>query len=492
MSDQPAGVERHDGHTASSHSPMSETKIHPKASIAFAGGTLLLDGIDAATIREVFPPDFWREDSRVGLWRADALRYSAAVSSLRGAGIAFSDAVPAWHQIAWPRVNTHALRAEQRRGADAWCAAGRCGVIVMPTGTGKTDVALDLMRQVMLSTLVVAPVRDLMYQWHRRILAGLGYDSGIVGDNIWNVRPVTCTTYDSACIHAPRIGNRFALIVFDECHHLRGPIRSDAARMSAAPMRLGLTATWEPGQGRHARMSELIGPVVYDLPLGEVAGATLADYQVVRIPVHLASDERARYRDCSAEVRRFRQMILKEKPGFTWQDLPAEAAKNPDARRALLAWHTRESIEDRAIEKLRVLEDLFRLHAGTPMIVFTGSNKMAREVSRRFLLPCLLHHCGKRERAAILAGFREGTYPVLVANEVLDEGVDLPAAKVAVVLGGHASTRQAKQRLGRILRRHGGCSATLYEVVCAETREEERSRERRKSDAYTRTRHRRV
>jgi superfamily II DNA or RNA helicase len=109
---------------------------------------------------------------------------------------------------------------------------------------------------------------------------------------------------------------------------------------------------------------------------------------------------------------------------------------------------------------------------------------MAREISLRFLVPCLLNHCGKRERLEVLQGFAGGAYPVLVANQVLDEGVDLPQVNVAVVVGGTASTRQAKQRLGRILRKSGECRAVLYEVVCAGTREVQRSRRRRKSDAY--------
>jgi superfamily II DNA or RNA helicase len=75
---------------------------------------------------------------------------------------------------------------------------------------------------------------------------------------------------------------------------------------------------------------------------------------------------------------------------------------------------------------------------------------------------------------------------------VLDEGVDLPAAKVAIVLGGKTSTRQAKQRLGRILRKAGHERATLYEVVAAGTNDERRSRKRRGNDAYQGTRHRRV
>jgi hypothetical protein len=71
-----------------------------------------------------------------------------------------------------------------------------------------------------------------------------------------------------------------------------------------------------------------------------------------------------------------------------------------------------------------------------------------------------------------------------------DEGVNVPEAKPAVVIGGQASTRQAKQRLGRILRRTGNVRTVLYEVVCEATKQIERSRTRRRSDAYERTRHR--
>ncbi len=362
----------------------------------------------------------------------------------------------------------------------------------MPTGTGKTEVALTIMARTQTSTLVVAPVRDLMYQWHRRILEKLGVDAGIIGDNVYRVSPVSVTTYDSACIHMPRLGDQFQLIVFDECHHLPGAVRRDAARMRAAPQRLGLTATRERADGAHHDLDSLIGPVAYEMTVSAAKGRSLADYEIVRIPVHLAEDERQRYAALSQQVRNFMADQRKTTPSFSWEDLCAQSGSDPAARRALRAFQAKKSIEDRAAEKLRVLEDLFRLHSGEPVIVFAGSNAMARDVSLRFLVPCLLSHCGKRERLDVLEGLESGAYPALVANRVLDEGVDLPEVKVAIVIGGLASDRQAKQRLGRILRKSGNQRATLYEIVTDDTSDVRRSRQRRKSDAYQGTRHRRL
>jgi superfamily II DNA or RNA helicase len=459
--------------------------------LTFVGGTLVLADMAPAFVKQVFGPNVWSWDRRVSSWRCDALHYLSVRRALRAGGLAFQDTVPQWHRIDWPNVQLPELRPEQRTALEAWRTSGR-GVLVMPTGTGKTEVALTIMRNTAMSTLVVAPVRDLMYQWHRRILQGLGYDAGIIGDNRFRVEPISVTTYDSACIHMERLGNQFSLIVYDECHHLPGDVRRDAARMAAAPWRLGLTATHERPDGRHRDLDLLIGPVVFELPMAAVRGQTLADYEVVRIPVYLSEPEQARYDALSMTVRRYLTARRKTEPTFSWQDLCGQTASDPAARQALRAYFARKAIEDRAGEKLRVLEDIFRLHAGSSMLIFTGSNAMARDVARRFLIPCLLNHCGKKERLEILEGLRDGIYPALVANQVLDEGVDVPEAKVAVVIGGTASTRQAKQRLGRILRKAGNARATLYEIVCAATKEEDRSRRRRESDAYETTCHRRL
>jgi superfamily II DNA or RNA helicase len=228
----------------------------PIPSLTFAGGTLILKDMLSWTVRRRFGPRLWRWDTRVSGWRCDALEYQAVRDVLASDGRPWHDNVPAWGPVAWPKPQLPELRPEQKDAVAAWKASGR-GVIVMPTGTGKTEVALAIMHEAAVATLIVAPVRDLMYQWHRRILAGLGYDAGVIGDGRFTTLPVSVTTYDSACIHMERLGARFGLVIFDECHHLPGEMRRDAARMSAAPWRLGLTATpaSDSGGGRAGQRS---------------------------------------------------------------------------------------------------------------------------------------------------------------------------------------------------------------------------------------------
>lgn len=461
------------------------------AILSFAGGTLVLEAMDRAAIDRVFDATRWVWDPRISAWRCDARHYASVLEQLGNSSWPIDDRVPHWQRVQWPKLALHPLRPEQEEARAAWQATQR-GVLVMPTGTGKTEVALAIMAEASVSALVVVPVRDLMYQWHRRILERTDYDAGIIGDNVFRVRSVSVTTYDSASIHMNRLGDRFGLVVFDECHHLPGRVTRDAALMSAAPRRLGLTATPERFDGRHADLDWLIGPIVYQMPISLAKGRSLANYHVVRIPVHLSREEQNRYDRLSIIVRRYLAQQREIDPQVTWRDLCIRHGMTPEARRAIKAYYAKKAIEDRAEEKLRVLEDLFKLYADDPVLVFAGSNAMARDVSRRFLVPCLLNHCKKHERIEVLRGLENSTYPALVANQVLDEGVDLPEVKVAVVIGGTGSSRQAKQRLGRVLRKRGNARAVLYEIVCRDTNEEQRSRRRRASDAYPRTRYRRI
>jgi superfamily II DNA or RNA helicase len=133
-----------------------------------------------------------------------------------------------------------------------------------------------------------------------------------------------------------------------------------------------------------------------------------------------------------------------------------------------------------ADRKLERLADLLERHRDDRIIVFTAHTELVYRISERFLIPAITAETGAAERREVLERFREGTYGRVVAANVLDEGVDVPDANVAVVLSGSGSEREFTQRLGRILRpKADDGRAVLYEIVSAETAEERVAARRR-------------
>ncbi len=134
--------------------------------------------------------------------------------------------------------------------------------------------------------------------------------------------------------------------------------------------------------------------------------------------------------------------------------------------------------------KIELLDELLHRHSGDRVIIFASENATAYQIARRFLVPAITHQTKARERQHLLERFHNGTYPILATSQVLNEGVDVPAANVGIVLSGTGSVREHVQRLGRLLRKQGDKQALLYEVVTRGTAEEFTSERRRQHHAY--------
>ena len=96
----------------------------------------------------------------------------------------------------------------------------------------------------------------------------------------------------------------------------------------------------------------------------------------------------------------------------------------------------------------------------------------------------ITHQTKVAERSELLDRFRQGELGILATSRVLNEGVDVPAARVAIVVSGSGSVREHVQRLGRILRPDGDKRAVLYELVAGNTGEARTSERRRRHRAY--------
>ena len=264
------------------------------------------------------------------------------------------------------------------------------------------------------------------------------------------------TTYDSALIHMDHMGSRFGLVVFDECHHLPSAGYTLAARACLAPYRLGLTATLERADGRESELSTLIGPVVYRKDIVELRGDYLAEYDTQRVSIELSPDERAAHDQERAVYREFvTSHGIRMGQASGWGEFIMLSTQSAEGRRAMAAYRLQRRIAFAPVAKLEYLEHLLHVHRQDRAILFTQDNETAYAISRRFLVPVITHQTKVRERSEILAGLASGTFHAVATSKVLNEGVDVPDANVAVILSGSGSVREHVQRLGRILRKEG-------------------------------------
>jgi superfamily II DNA or RNA helicase len=376
-------------------------------------------------------------------------------------------------------------RPYQDEALAAWRGARGRGVVVLPTGAGKTHVACLAIDDRRRSTLVLAPTLDLVRQWYDVLRATFGVPVGVIGGGDYGVEALTVSTYDSAYLHMEHLGDRFGLLVFDECHHLPGPAYALAARAAVAPFRLGLTATPERADGRHADYDALCGPIVYRKDIVDLSGGYLAPYETVRLTVELGPEDRRAHDEARGVYRDFvaRNGIRMSSPSG-WSDFIIRASRSDDGRRAMAAYQRQREIAFAAPAKLEYVGLLLDRHRDDRLLLFTQDNATAYALSRRFLIPIITHETRVRERSEILAGLAEGSYGAVVTSKVLNEGVDIPDANVAVVVSGSASVREHVQRLGRILRARAGKHALLYELVTANTAETFTSARRRDHSAY--------
>ncbi len=302
-----------------------------------------------------------------------------------------------------------------------------------------------------------------------------------MGGGEQRVEDITVSTYDSAYLRADELGDRFGLVVFDEVHHLGGEGYQDIARLLAAPARLGLTATFERPDGAHETIEDLVGPLARRVSIDDLAGEHLADYDIKRIEVSLTPDERDRYEEHQGTFTDYlKHSNIQLRSGSDYQELVKRSGNDPAAREALLAKQRAREVMMNARRKVDRLATILDRHREDRIIVFTAHTDLVYRLSERFLIPAITHETDASERREILERFRDGTYSRVVTANVLDEGVDVPDANVAVVLSGSGSEREFTQRLGRILRPKADSGrALLYELVTEETAEERVARRRR-------------
>ncbi len=452
-------------------------------SINYRLGLAILNGADATQA----PAWLVRDDRLDALvapgHRMPELREWARDHDIPELHLAPTDAEP-------PLLDPRTPREYQREAVDRWKAGGARGTVVLPTGAGKTLVALLAIHEMRCGACIVAPTRALVAQWFTQLADAFGGDrvGAWYGDEK-ELRPLTVTTYHSAFALLERYGDNFPLLVLDEAHHLADSTSGDASawhdhlRITPSPWRLGLTATYP--DNRDAGLRALVGPVVYRKLIGDMSDTELARFAITRRYVPLSAEEEAHYAELT---QRYEAYMIKggyRERGATasdaWRMFAASARRSREGRAALRAFHERERVVRLARAKLEEIHRILRAHPAEQAVIFCGGTDAAMTVSRELAIPMITASTPASERHALLEAMSSGAIRAVASVRVLDEGWDIPQAKLGIVIGDstRGSARQHTQRLGRLLRRQGDAVASLYEIVAAGTYEFYASQKRR-------------
>jgi RNA polymerase primary sigma factor len=338
--------------------------------------------------------------------------------------------------------------------------------------------------------LVLVPTVELQHQWVSELesrLAG-GQRVGRMGAGASDrlaTHDVLVAVVNSARTVDVRPIRRGGLLVADECHRY-GSAMNRLALDPRFSRRLGLSATYaRDDDGNLAWLDPYFGGTCFRLGYDRaVADGVTARFTVTLIGVCFSPDEQARYDELTEVLRKLRARLIER---YGVPEGPFEeflkaviALADGDGNGGRVARAYRQAL----LERRRLLADAPAKDAALAVlapavgaadraIVFTqsiaASERACRLLADRGLRAGAVHsQLPALEREVALRRFAAGELDVLSAPRVLDEGVDVPAADLAVIVGASRSRRQMLQRMGRVLRRKPDGRRARFAVLFVE------------------------
>lgn len=351
------------------------------------------------------------------------------------------------------------VRSYQSQAADALLGdfeRGRgFGTIVLPCGSGKTIVGLEIMSRLKTNTLVVTTNVAAVHQWMNEILDKTTLTVDEVGEytgNLKEQKQVTVCTYQVLTYRKSKTApfahmdlltkGDWGLVIYDEVHMLPAPVFKVTAELQAT-FRVGFTATLVREDGREDEVFSLVGPKRYDVPWVELQQqGFIAQAYCHEVRLDLPKDLELEY---ALATKRQKYRIASENP-----------------------------------VKIDVVRALIERHSDDFILIIGQYIDQLEEVAKLFDLPIITGSTPNARRDELYNAFRNGEIRILVVSKVANYAIDLPDASVAIQISGTFGSRSEEaQRLGRILRPKGR-SSFFYSVITRYSSEEEFSANRQK------------
>lgn len=366
------------------------------------------------------------------------------------------------------------------------------GILEMATGTGKTFTSLGAVKSVFskkkeFCAIIVVPYKHLVTQWLKEIKQELtdtviievhgdargwkeklpkflqDYSDGFID------RLVIIAVYDSLSSKdfLKKLKDNFNnkktyIIIADEVHNFGAPEHSNGM-IDNIRMRLGLSATptrWFDEEGTQKLIDYFEKTVFeYDLKMA-ITNNFLTPYEYYPITVQMDLDEFEEYSDLSKKI--IRSMSISKTKAEENVYLKLLTIKRSKILR---------NNKTKIIAFAGLISDLKTQGNIDHLLVYCDSEEQmlkAQKIINDFGI--ISHRFTEREsmdeREQILEAFDNGIYECLVAMKCLDEGVDVPSTKTAIILASSTNPREYVQRRGRVLRKFPGKDkAVIYDFI---------------------------
>ncbi len=390
----------------------------------------------------------------------------------------------------------------QREALEWWRRCGYEGVVEAVTGAGKTRLAIAAIEEQLRRgkrNVVVVPTKELLNQWRREIQKllstqlGMAFSIGLLGDNHDDRfrRPdVLVSTVQMGYRASLMPFDEDGLLIADEVHHY-GAESWSAVLEEKFDRRLGLTATYErEDSGLEDYLDPYFDENVFSVDYRRaLADNVIAHFKIAFVAVRFSEEEREVYEENDEKASKYRRQLVQ------WYGLPEEpfgdfmcevarlrASEEEGSRLAgfyLGAFSKRRQVLAGAREKFGRVADLSAaVRAADKSILFAQTQEAAKNAAdamagRGVNATVLTSSMDMSERRQVFAAFETGKSELVAAPRLLDEGVDVPAADLAIVLVSSRSRRQMVQRMGRVVRKKAdGRLARLAVLYVVDTSED--------------------
>lgn len=397
------------------------------------------------------------------------------------------------------------MRKYQTDAKEAWISQEHTGFFVMATGTGKTITALnaiqELIRNNEVFTVIAVPYKHLVNQWFDdaleffpdaeifRVYGEIQEAESKIFSSYHSVKKnykplIVITTIDSMFLS--RFDNLYSkidfekLLIVDEAHNFYNKLTDELSEKYKYKLGLSATPVFGNDESKSEKLISWFGGIAQNLPIEKAIGKYLVNYYYR--PIFVSATENDEYKFNKATQKMIAATDTK-------------TGKIIDEEKFTKAYRERLRAISMADEKLNNIIDIFsQLEEKDHTIVycsdgrlFDDSDKSEQDIRHLEYILRLINDAivetksfakaskftsseDAKTRMKLIDRFNNGTLDYLVAIKCLDEGINIPSIKAALILSSNDNYREFVQRRGRILRTYevDGYkkeTACIYDVI---------------------------